>query len=101
MPFENSGLLDLEAIKKVLAAEDTPDLYRAMRKAFRTDEPELAKNLEYWIIRELEEMNQRFGPMEERVRDWMGHLIERYCIRGFQLHKEAVNRDLEQQFGDS
>jgi len=83
-----TGLLNLKAIKAVLKTEDTPSLYVEMREGFRKAEPALKKNLEYWIIREIEQLRERFEDLNSIHMDWVGHLLERYFIRGFNMHRK-------------
>jgi hypothetical protein len=94
------GLLALEKIKEVLDLERTTDLFVRCRHELGASEPELMENLEYWINKELAQLKPKYANLNsDKFMDWVGHLLMRYFIRGWNMYRKAVNADLEDQLG--
>lgn len=92
-PFTKKGLLNLENISKVLDKERQPDDYKALRKQLAEDESVLDANIKHWIMQEVSHLASRFPEVPPSMRDWVGHLLERYFIRGFYMCR-AANAEL-------
>lgn len=97
MVFNRKGLLDRAAITKVLSREDSVEGFRQVRDEFRRKEPILAEDMQHWLKREIENLKENVDMTPDHV-TWFSHLIERYLIRGFNLYREAVTQDLDDQF---
>lgn len=98
MTSRREGLLDLNSIRQVLSEEDTVDRYKIRRSIFTGNEPLLARNLAFWVDRELEQLGMRFPDLNDEHLHWIGHLIERYFLRGVYMQKKAFCLDLEESF---
>jgi hypothetical protein len=88
-PITRKGLLNLENIRKVLDKERSIEEYKALRKQLTEDEPVLDSNLQHWIKQEVNQLSGRFPTMCRASLDWVGHLLERYLVRGFYVCREA------------
>lgn len=97
MVFDRKGLLDRAAITKVLSREDSVEGFKQVRDEFRRKESVLAEDVQHWIKREIENLKEKVGVTPDHV-TWVSHLLERYLIRGFNLYREAVTQDLDDQF---
>jgi hypothetical protein len=93
------GLLTAADIKAVLAEEGDADRYQEMRQGFSSNEPLLYKNMRHWIDSDLASLGRRFmsEPLTGGQLNWIGHLMERYFLRGFRMDRKAFEVDLEKQ----
>lgn len=96
-PIMRRGLLNLEGIRKVLDKEGALPDYRALRHQLGEDEPVLDRNLKHWIKQELMHLSGRYPQLTGDQLRWMGHLLERYFVRGFYMCREA-NAELLSQW---
>ena len=92
------NLLDHNAIRNVLSGEGTIDGFNKQRGEFQATESTLASNLECWITDDLESLQKRFPDIVGDRKKWVAHLLQRYFIRGFMMHRKATVVQLENAF---
>jgi len=88
-PIMRKGLLNIDSIRKVLDKERELADYRSLRRQLGEDEPVLDKNVKHWIKQELDHLHGRYPSFTGEQLKWMGHLLERFLVRGFFMCREA------------
>lgn len=95
--MNDGALIGVEAIRKVLAAEEG-DRYRRVRAEFQDREPTMSKNVKAWIGDELLFLSKKYPDWTRDELKMVAHLLERYLIRGVEIMRRAYCVDLDAQF---
>jgi len=93
--MKRPGLLTLEDLQQVLDREETTEAYVKLRDVLFKAEPTLAANVIHWVNVEKSELNKKFPAAPKALMDLVGHLLERYVIRGWMLQRKAYGAELD------
>ena len=95
----SKGVHTLASISRALDKERAD--YEQWTVQLRSEEPDLARNLNHWKGRDLDRARELLPDAPEGFLSWFNDLLERYFLRGIAMQREAINIDLERSMESS